>query len=55
MTALALDTSKEVPAVKSEESVVLVSVHVSLFVKVPMKETGRGDPVPTQVLPASET
>jgi hypothetical protein len=43
---LEFDTAKEVPAVNSEESVVVVSVQLELFVKVPEKETVRGEPVP---------
>ncbi|MFW9793448.1 MAG: hypothetical protein ACFFEE_04025, partial [Candidatus Thorarchaeota archaeon] len=55
VTVLALETEKDVPGVKSEESVVAVSVHDELFTKVPENETERGDPVPTYVAPTSET
>ena len=47
VTVLELDTSNEVPDVKSEERVVVVSVQLELFSKVPENETVRGDHVPT--------
>jgi hypothetical protein len=47
MTVLEFDTAKEVPEVKSEESVVVVWLQLELFVNVPEKETSRGEPVPT--------